>query len=529
MIKIFLIAFTLICSVGEAIAESSTKTQDIVFTWAASGDANTLDPYGIFEVPTLSFLDNIYEPLVRRNKKMELDPALALSWKLIDPTTWRFELRKNVVFHDGSPFSADDVLFSFQRARGKGSDLANKLSLVKEVKKIDDYTVEFLTNGPAPILPDELTQWYIMSQKWCKANNTETVPDYRQGVEGYSTRHANGTGPFKVVSRKQDEETVLVPHTKWWDKPEFNFDKAIFKIIPSAQTRVAALLSGQVDVVFPVPLQDIDRIKTSENHDVMQGDELRTIFLGLNQWQDKLEDCSVKDKNPFKDLRVRQAIYHAINIDALTKKIMRGAATPTGLLYHPGLKGADPTQNTRLEFDLKKAKELMKEAGYEKGFSITLDAPNDRYVSDEDIAKAIASMLAKIDIKVNLNVQPKSKFFPKILKNDSSFYLFGWTAMSLDAYDPITNIMQTVSGGGKGLFNLAKYSNPKIDALADQIQVETDMEKRNKLIREATQIMKDDVGYIPLHQQKLAWGHKKNISMVQRPDDYFCLRWVKIK
>lgn len=523
MIKRILLGFALLLSV-QAHATPLPKT----FTWASSGDANTLDPYGIFEVPTLSFLSNIYEPLVRRNKDMKLDAALAVKWELKNPTTWRFELRKDVVFHDGSPFTADDVVFSFKRARGKGSDLANKLSLVKEVKKIDSHTVEFTTNGPAPILPDELTQWFIMCEKWCKEHKTEMVPNYRQGVEGHSTRHTNGTGPFKVTVRKQDEETVLEPHTKWWDKSEFNFDRAVFKIIPSAQTRVASLLSGQVDVVFPVPLQDIDRIKASKEHDVMQGDELRTIFLGLNQWQDELADSNVKGKNPFNDLRVRKAMYHAINIDALAKKIMRGAASPTGLIYSPALQGADPSLNTRLPYDIKKAKDLMKEAGYEKGFSITLDAPNDRYVSDEDIAKAIASMLAKIDIKVNLNVQPKSKFFPKILKNQSSFYLFGWTAMSLDAYDPITNVMQTSKGGGKGLFNLAKYSNEKIDVLADKIQVETDMKKRNDMIREATLIMKEDVGYIPLHQQKLAWGHKKNISMTQRPDDYFCLRWVKI-
>lgn len=528
MIKSLLLVTTLLLSTQTHAAENSS-TSEKTFTWAASGDANTLDPYGIFEVPTLSFIDNIYEPLVRRNKEMALDPALALKWELTDPTTWRFELRKNVVFHDGSPFTADDVLFSFERARGQGSDLANKLSLIKDVKKIDDFTVEFYTNGPAPILPDELTQWYIMSQKWCKEHKTEQVPNYRQGVEGYSTRHANGTGPFKLVSRKQDEETILERNDKWWDKPLVNFSKAVFKVIPSAQTRVAALLSGQADLVFPVPLQDIDRIKASKECDVMQGDELRTIFLGLNQWQDELPDCSVKGKNPFKDIRVRKAIYHAINSEALSQKIMRGAASPTGLLYSPKLKGANPSQNTRLDFDLKKAKELMKEAGYEKGFSVTFDASNDRYVSDEDIAKAIASMLAKIDIKLNLNVQPKSKFFPKILKNDTALYLFGWTAMSLDAYDPITNIMQTVDGKGKGLFNLAKYSNPKIDALADKIQIETDMKKRDQLIHEATQIMKDDVGFIPLHQQKLAWGYKKTISFVQRPDDYFCLRWVNVK
>ncbi|MDP1724350.1 MAG: ABC transporter substrate-binding protein [Alphaproteobacteria bacterium] len=507
---------------------SSPLAEDKTFRWAASGDANSLEPYGAFEVPTLSFLDNIYETLVRRNKKMTLEPALATKWEQTAPDIWRFELRQ-ALFHDGTPFNADDVIFSLNRAKAQGSGIANKLVSIKEARKIDDRTIEFVTDGINPILPAEIAQWYIMSEKWCKANNTEKPTNFTKSEDNFAGRNANGTGPFKVVSREQDVETVLEYNDKWWDKGDCNFKRAIFTPIKSAQTRVAALLTNKADVIFPVPPPDVERIKKSKDHVVLQGPEYRTMIIGMNQWADELPESGIKGKNPFKDKNVRLALYHAIDIDAMYQKVMRGASVPTGLIFAPDTQGFNADLNNRLPYDLEKAKKLMEEAGYKDGFKVIFDVPTDRYVADEEIGKAVTAMLAKINIKVELNAQPKSKFIPKILSRDTSMYLFGWTPMSLDAYDPLSTLVQTVEGNIKGLYNLGKYSNPTLDALIDKIRIEIDQNVRNKMIYDACKIVKDDVAVIPLHQQKLDWGHHKNIELTQTGDDYFRLRWVSIK
>lgn len=526
--KLAAISLSMIALISQSNQSVFSANEDKTFRWAAAGDANGLEPYGAFEVPTLSFLGNIYETLVRRNKKMELEPALATKWEQRSPDIWRFELRQTL-FHDGTPFNANDVLFSLERAKAQGSGIANKLVSIKEARKIDDYTIEFVTDGINPILPAEIAQWYIMSEKWCKANNTDKPSNFTKNEDNYAGRHANGTGPFKVVSRQQDVETILEYNDKWWDKGDCNFKKAIFTPIKSAQTRVAALLSNKVDVIFPVPLPDVDRIQKSKDHAVIQGPENRTMLIGMNQWADELPESGIKGQNPFKDKRVRLAFYHAIDIDAIHQKVMRGASVPTGLIFAPGTQGFNADLNTRLPYDLEKAKTLMAEAGYKDGFKVIFDVPTDRYVADEDIGKAVTAMLAKINVKVELNAQPKSKFIPKILSRDTSMYLFGWSPMSLDAYDPLSTMVQTVEGNYKGLYNLGKYSNPTLDALIDKIRIEIDPNTRNKMIYDACKIIKDDVAVIPLHQQKLDWGHHKDIELTQTSDDFFNLRWVSVK
>jgi peptide/nickel transport system substrate-binding protein len=369
----------------------------------------------------------------------------------------------------------------------------------------------------------------MMSKKWSETNKAEKPVDRRKGIENTASFKANGTGPFRLKERQPGTRTVLVRNLNYWDKVDTNVDEVVFTPIGSDATRVAALLSGEIDVMEPVPLQDVERVKANPNLVVMQGPELRTIFLGMDQKRDELLFSSVKGKNPFKDVRVRKAFYQAIDIEAIKTKVMRGAATPTALMVAPGVRGFQADMNTRLPYDPEAAKKLLAEAGYPNGFEVTMNCPNDRYVNDSAICQAVAANLARIGVKINLQAETKVSYFPKILSRNTSFYLLGWTPSTGDSHDPLAALMATPDGKGQGQFNLGSYSNPKLDELTHKIQSETDQKKRNELIREAFKIHQDDVGHIPLHQQALAWGTAKKVSLVQLPDNRMFFKWVVVK
>jgi len=493
------------------------------------GDVQSMDPHSLNETLQLAFTASVYEALIGRDKTMALTPLLATKWTQIKPTVWRFELRKGVKFHDGTPFTADDVVFSFKRAAGEGSDMKGYTSNFKEVRRIDEHTVEVETAAPYPILPDALTNVAILSKKWCEDNKAQTPVDRRKGIENTASFKANGTGPFRLKERQPSVRTVLARNFNYWDKVESNLDEVVFTPIGNDATRVAALLSGETDVMEPVPLQDIERIKGTSGYTVLIGPEFRTIFLGMDQKRDELQFSSVKGKNPFKDKRVRQAFYQAIDIEAIKARVMRGASTPTALMIGPGVRGFQPDMNKRLPYDPEASKKLLADAGYPAGFEVGLNCPNDRYVNDAAVCQAVAANLARVGIKVNLQTETKVSYFPKILRRDTSFYLLGWTPSTGDAHDPLSALMATPTDKGQGQFNLGWYSNPKLDELTLKIQSETDDKKRNDMIREAFKIHQDDVGHIPLHQQSLAWAHSNKVSLVQLPDNRMFFKWISLK
>ena len=503
--------------------------QAVTLRVANQGDAQSMDPHSLNESLQLTFTNNIYEPLVARDKQLALTPGLATKWTQTKPTVWRFELRRNVNFQDGTPFTADDVVFSINRAAGPGSDMQSYTSSFKEARKIDAYTVEIETTTPFPILPDSLTNLYMMSKKWCEDNKATIPVDRRKGIENAASFRANGTGPYRLKERQPSSRTVLVRNGTYWGKVDGNVDEVIFTPIGNAATRVAALLSGEIDLMEPVPLQDVARIKASPNLKVMQGPELRTIFLGMDQKRDELLFSNVKGKNPFKDKRVRQAFYQAIDIETIKTRVMRGASLPTALMVGPGVRGFSAEQNKRLPYDVDAAKKLMADAGYASGFEVGLNCPNDRYVNDADMCQAVAANLARIGVKVNLQTETKTTYFPKILRRDTSFYLLGWTPSTYDAHNALSSLIATPSDKGQGQFNLGAYSNPKVDELTVKIQGETDQAKRNAMIKEAFDLHSQDIGHLPLHQQALAWAMKKNIDLTQLPDNYMPYRWVTMK
>jgi peptide/nickel transport system substrate-binding protein len=326
--------------------------QPVILRVANQGDVLSLDPHSLNEAVQLAFLNNVFESLVTRGKDLKLVPSLATSWQLKSPTVWQFVLRRGVKFHDGSAFTADDVVFSLNRARSAGSDVRSQLATVKEVRKIDDFTVELDMTETNPILPDVITNILIMSKTWAEANNAAAPVDRRKGQENAASSRANGTGPFKLGSRAPGVRTTLTRNTQWWDKLESNLDEVVFQPVANDATRVAALLSGEMDVIDPVPLQDIPRVKSTSSLTVQQTPESRIIFLGFDQARDELLYSSVKGKNPFKDVRVRQAFYHAIDIEQIAAKVMRGFAKPTGAMISPGIRGHLPEMDARLPFTL---------------------------------------------------------------------------------------------------------------------------------------------------------------------------------
>ncbi|PKO45482.1 MAG: ABC transporter substrate-binding protein [Betaproteobacteria bacterium HGW-Betaproteobacteria-3] len=496
---------------------------------ANQGDALSMDPHSLNESLQLSVTSNVYEGLVGRNKDLSLAPALATSWKQTSPTVWRFELRKGVQFHDGTPFTADDVVFSFARTQADGSDMKSYTNDFKEVRKVNDHVVEIETKNPFPIVPDVISLVFIMSKKWCETNQATRPVDRRKGIENAASFRANGTGPYRLRERQPNVRTTFTRNGNYWGKIEGNASEVIFTPIGSAATRVAALLSGEVDVMEPVPVQDVARVNASANTRAVTGPELRTIFLGMDQKRDELLYSNVKGKNPFKDKRVRQAFYQAIDIDGIQKTVMRGASSPTALMVGPGINGFSQAQNKRLPYDVEAAKKLLADAGYPSGFEVAMNCPNDRYVNDAQICQAVAANLSRINVKINLQAETKGTYFPKILRRDTSFYLLGWTPSTYDAHNALNALMRCVDDKGAGQFNLGSYCNPKVDELILKIQSETDKPKRDAMIKEAFDLHAADIGHLPLHQQALAWGVSKKVKLVQMADNSMPFKWMSIQ
>ena len=515
--------------VAGALLATSFIASAVTLRIANQGDALSMDPHSLNESLQISIVEQVYEPLVTRGRDYKLTPALATSWKQTAPTVWHFDLRKGVQFHDGTPFTADDVIFSYERARADGSDMKSYVGQVKEIKKLNDFSIDIITTAPFPILPELFTHWDIMSKKWCETNQATKPVDRRKGIENAASFRANGTGPFRLRERQPNVRTSFVRNGNYWGKIEGNVDEVIFTPIGNDATRVAALLSGEVDMMEPVPVQDVERIKSSPELKVLQGPELRIIFLGMDQKRDELLYSSVKGKNPFKDIRVRKAFYQAIDIETIKSRVMRGAAVPTAEMIPPEVNGYAPDLAKRLPYDPEASKKLLAEAGYPSGFEVQMNCPNDRYVNDAEICQAVAANLARVGIKIILEAEAKATYFPKILSRNTSFYMLGWTASTVDAHNVLYPILSSPGDGGRGQFNLGAYSNARVDELTEKVGSETDQKKRNEMIREAMKIHQDDVGHIPLHQQALNWGARKNIDMVQWPDNGMAWRYVVVK
>jgi len=513
------------------LAGTSLSASAETLRWARAGDSLTLDPHAQNEGPTHTLAHQIYEPLIIRDMTGAFEAALATDWapKEGDPNVWVFSLRQGVTYHDGADFTAEDVVFSINRAQSEQSRMKELLSSVVEVRAVDDHTVEFVTDGPNPILPSNLTNLFMMDSGWAEVNGVVDVQDVDGGETTFATTNANGTGAFKLVSREPDVKTVLTRNDEYWGMDQFPMEvsEIVYTPIQNAATRVAALLSGEVDFIQDVPVQDLQRVSGTDGLVVKTAPQNRTIFFGLNQGPDDIPNDNVEGKNPLADVRVREAMNLAINRDAIRQVVMRGQSQPAGIIAPPFVNGWTEEMD-QVETNTDKAKALMEEAGYGDGFSIQLDCPNDRYVNDEGICQAAVGMFGQIGITVNLDAKPKAQHFPLISSGGTDFYMLGWGVPTYDS-EYIFNFLVHTRGEERGSWNGTGYSNPDLDAKIVSLASETDLDKRNATIAEIWSTVQDEVLYLPIHHQVLNWGMKENVGIEVSPEDDPKMKYFTMK
>lgn len=521
-------------ALGAALTSlASSDTVAKTFRWSSGGDISTQDPHAQDEGFTKSLQALVYERLYQPGRDMSATPWLATGYKVVSPTKRVVTLRRGVKFQDGTPFTADDVVFSFERA-AKSIQYRTYAIPAGVAKKIDDFTVEFTTEKPNPIGHISMSEVPIMSKKWAEKNSVVNPQDFTTKEVTFASRNAMGTGPYRLQSFEPGVKTVFVRNKDWWGWKEkiatTNIETIEYTPINSAATRMAALKSGQIDFVLDPSVQEIAKLKTDKDLIVWEGDETRIITIAMDQARDELLFSDVKGKNPFKDRRVRMAMYQAIDINAIRTSIMRGLATPTAIATpNPKGEGIPASLEKRHPYDVAAAKKLLADAGYPKGFGVTLHCPNDRYVNDEKICTALAGMWARIGVNVKVDAMPKAQYFARTPKNEFSLMMQGWGDANRDAMFTLKPLYHSKDGKGFGDTNYGNFKNAELDALIQQINSEMDLKKRQDLINKSVEILQREVLVIPLHRQVVPWVSRKNITLNHRSDNKFTPLWTTVR
>jgi len=520
----------MLCAVACALAPWSAAAQGRTLRYASAFDPQTMDPHALALLYQSRVVTQIYESLVNRGKDFKLEPSLATSWEMVSPTAWRFKLRQGVKFHDGTPFGVDDAVFSIERALDKASQRKNQMLGITGARKVDAATIEVTTSAPDAVLPEKLTLVAMMSKPWCEKNNVARPQDYNAKQETYAVRNANGTGPFMLVRYEADVRTQLKANAAWWGKGTLygggNLDEVLYQVIQSDATRLAALQSGQIDFVIDPPFQDLARLKADPGLKVSHVDDIGTQYFALDQHSVELAGSDVKGRNPFKDVRVRRAVQLAIDTDLIVRQVLRGEGTVTGSFVSPLIDGYLPELERRPRADVAAARALLKEAGYENGFSLQMDCVNVAWRAS--VCQAAAAMLEKVGIRASLVTSPSSVFFPKLSQGTGSLVEFGWSA-SPDPWGTLQSIVRTNDGLAAGAFNAGRYSLPKLDALIDGLRVEPNLAVRRQRVGEALRLMAAELPIIPLYRRQHNWVMRPNVDVVHWPNDVLELRWVTMR
>jgi len=498
--------------------------------WSGQGDPQTMDPHSQNESMTNMMNGQVYETLTRRDRQLNITHGLAEEWTQVSPLVWRIKVRANVRFHDGSPLTADDVVFSILRGQQPTSQINNYAMAVGTPRKIDAMNVELTQKAVDPIFLQHLDSLWIMSKTWCEKNGATKPLDFKAKEESYTSLHTNGTGPYVLVSRAPGIKTVYKRNPNYWGKIEGNVQDIVFTPIANDATRNAALISGEVDFVLDPAPRDLARLRNTDGVKVIDGPENRVVFIGMDQGRDELLYSSVKGKNPFKDIRVRKALYQAIDIETLRKKLMNGQSFPTGAMT-PSPLGTynDPELERREPYDLAAARRNLADAGYPDGFEVQLNCPNNRYINDEQICIALAGMWAQLKVRVKVVTEPRATYFPRLEKYEFSMYMLGWGGSVTDAETTITPVLRNNLGSnGIGFYNYGHARDDKFDALAAQTSVEADPTKREQMIKVALREYKEQFTTLPLHRQMIPWAARSNVSVVHRADNWFEVGWVNI-
>ncbi len=504
--------------------------------WAASGDPNTMDPHSQNVGTVTMVLQQIYEGLVTRNPDLSPAPGLATSWSQEEPTRWRFNLRPGVRFHNGEPFTAEDVVFSIVRAQQPTSNFGIFVDTIDRAVAVDERTVDIVTKAPDPILPNKIISVYMMSKGWSEAHNAARPQNTRAREEMHTVRNTNGTGPYRLALREPDVRTVMARNESWWgwqppqggEQPPGNVTEIVYRPIASDATRIAALLSGEVDFVLDPPIQDLNRLRAAQGTKVLEGPEVRTLYIVFDVFRDELLYGDVKGRNPFKDLRVRRALYHAIDIQAIHRTTMRGQSVVTGSLIPEQVNGYVREEDVRLPYDQARARALLAEAGYPNGFAVTLDCPNNRYINDEQICQAITAMWARVGVRTSLRSQPIAPFFAQVQRDDTSVYMLGWGVPTLDALYSFQSLLASRDGApGDGIWNFGRYSNARMDELIARMKTETGP-ARQAAVRDALRFYREDAPHVPLHHQMIPWAMRSNVNIPHAANNQPYFRWAVV-
>jgi peptide/nickel transport system substrate-binding protein len=518
----------LLC-VAAVAALGAVPAQAKTFRWSSASDIPTLDIHSQNNALGNGVHAAIYDALVYYNSQtFKPEPQLATAWREISPTQVRFTLRSGVKFSDGSPLTPEDVIYSIERAMTKTSNYTVYTQGIDRVVKVNDTTVDFMMKGPNPVLLNQLTELRIMSKAWAEKNKSVEPKDIRTKDETFAHRNAMGTGQYMVKEWQPDQRLVLVKNPNYWGKNDSNVTEIVYTPIKSEATRIAALLSGEVDFVLDPSPQDLARLRANPQLKVIDGVENRTIFFGMDQQRDELPGSNVKGKNPLKDVRVRRALYQAIDSDSLHRVTMRGLSQPTGTIVAPQVNGWTEGVHKRLPFDAEASRKLLAEAGYPQGFEVDFACPNNRYINDEEICQAVTAMWAKVGVRAKLRTLPLVTYFPMIQRYEASIYMLGWGVPTFDALYSLQSLTRTVGTGGDGNYNAGRYSNPRMDTVVDRVKVETDLPVRNRFLTEGLQLSNDTVSHIPLHNQIIPWAMKKSVEVVHRADNRLDWRLIKV-
>ena len=496
--------------------------QAATLRWGSARDIGSLDPDSYGDTFTLAFLNHVYEGLVRYDANLQIEPALATSWEILSPTRWRFHLRSGVKFQDGAPLTADDVVASLKRATDDASPLKGNLSAFKDAQVIDPLTIDMDLVTAYPLLLNDLTNIFVFSKPWLVTNHTEVATDFSKGIEGYATRNTNGTGPFRVESRTPDQGAVLVRNPAWWNTPRHNVDRIEFNVINNDATRIAALVSGQIDFTNTVPLQAIARLENASGVKLLLTTELRTVFFAFNF----AEKDQAGDANPLRDPRVRLAMYQALDAEAIKRSVMRNLSRTTGALVAPAIPGYVPALDERPPHDEAAAKKLMTEAGYANGFPLSLVCSTDSYVAEEQLCTAAAAMWARIGLRVSTAIGPRAVMTAKRVQAQFDVTTLGWAnEPAIDALSLLVQVTHSKTGSA-GIFDWGGWGRPDIDKLTDDAANELDRPKRLAMMTQAMQIAKDQTLFIPLHQQPMAWAIRDTVESVSQLSDNKARLWL---
>lgn len=501
-----------ILSLG-ALSTSQSQTVSV----GLSADVTSMDPHYHLYSPNQSIADHVFNRLIERNDQLRLVPGLALSWRPVDPLTWEFKLRPNVVFHDGSAFTAEDVAFSLGRVPNVKDSPGAFTVYTKEIASVtivDPLTIRFKTHQPHALLPSDLSVLPIIPKS---LGPSVTTADFNSG------KAAIGTGPYKLVKFARGDRIELVRNDAYWGKKP-QAQSLLFKILTNDASRVAALLSNDVQLIDAVPVADIKRLADSPDLSLVQRHSARLIFLYFDVTRSPSPFVTDKEgkplaSNPLKDVRVRKALSKAIDRDLIHSRIMDGASRPTTQLMIPGLPGYIDALKVE-PVDVEGAKKLLADAGYPNGFGLTLHGPNNRYVQDDAILQTIAQMLSRVGVAVKVEALPAAVFFPRNNRGEFSFSMSGWMPDSADASSPLRAILATKNKDkGFGAFNASGYSNPKVDEIIEAAMGKLNDAERDKLLQDATGLVLADQPIAPLHHQVSVWAARKGIRMPGRSDE----------